>query len=281
MMFAIAAGVLLLALMPATIAVAGPPPQRIVSLNLCVDQILVDLVALGRIAALSHLAADAELSTIAEQARTLPATRGDAETVLGLDPDLVLAGTFSNAAAVSLLERVGRRVVRISMASDLDGIRVSVRQVASAVGETARGETIIAEFDQRLANLGKNQPAGTAAPTALIYQVNGLTSGRGTLDDALLAAAGLRNLGLDFRLGTGGRMPLELLVATPPDLVVLSGAVEQQRAAVADNLRHPALTAVRRNHASIELPWRTWLCGTPAVAGAIEVLGRARQALGP
>ena len=59
MMFAIAAGVLLLALMPATIAVAGPPPQRIVSLNLCVDQILVDLVALGRIAALSHLAADA------------------------------------------------------------------------------------------------------------------------------------------------------------------------------------------------------------------------------
>ena len=281
MMFAIAAGVLLLALMPATIAVAGPPPQRIVSLNLCVDQILVDLVALGRIAALSHLAADAELSTIAEQARTLPATRGDAETVLGLDPDLVLAGTFSNAAAVSLLERVGRRVVRISMASDLDGIRVSVRQVASAVGETARGETIIAEFDQRLANLGKNQPAGTAAPTALIYQVNGLTSGRGTLDDALLAAAGLRNLGLDFRLGTGGRMPLELLVATPPDLLVLSGAVEQQRAAVADNLRHPALTAVRRNHASIELPWRTWLCGTPAVAGAIEVLGRARQALGP
>ena len=270
---------LFLMLLPAAIAAAAPP-QRIVSLNLCVDQILVDLVAPGRIAALSHLAVDPELSTIADRARMLPATRGDAETVLGLDPDLVLAGTFTNAAAISLLERVGRRVVKISMADDLDGIRASVRQIATATGETERGEAVVAQFDRRLAEVGGKRVIGAALPTAIVYQVNGLASGPGTLDDALLAAAGLRNLAADILLGAGGRLALETLVARPPDLLVLSGPANQQRAAVADNLRHPALMSVRREHASIELPWRTWLCGTPAVVDAIEALANARAALG-
>ena len=39
-------------------APAATPPRRIVSLNLCTDQILLDLVPRDRIAALSELVAD-------------------------------------------------------------------------------------------------------------------------------------------------------------------------------------------------------------------------------
>ena len=56
--------------------------QRIVSLNLCADQILVDLVPRERIAAVSHLAADPWSSAVAEKARGIPWTRGKAEEVL-------------------------------------------------------------------------------------------------------------------------------------------------------------------------------------------------------
>lgn len=262
---------------------AEQTPRRIVSLNLCVDQILIDLVPPERLAALSHLAADPELSNVAERARVLPATRGDAETVLGLDPDLVLAGTFTNAATIALLERVGRRVVRIALASDLDGIRDSVRQIAAAVNEKERGAAIVETFDARLAAVGV-RPDDTAArtlPTALMYQINGLASGPGSLDDAVLRAAGFRNLAAELHLGAGGRLPLEVLVAAPPALLVLSAPGSQHRTVVADNLRHPALAKLRREHASIELPWRTFLCGTPAVTDAIADLARARRALMP
>ena len=92
-------------------------------------------------------------------------------------------------------------------------------------------------------------------------------------------AAGFRNLAADLQLGSGGTLPLEALVATPPDLLVLSGPVDEHRTVVADNLRHPALAAVRRERASIVLPWRTWLCGTPYVAEAVEGLSRARSTL--
>ncbi len=282
---AIAAMLACLVFWPTTAQSTDQTPRRIVSLNLCVDQILIDVVAPQRIASLSHLAADPELSTVSDRARALPSTPGDAETVLGLDPDLVLAGTFTNAATLTLLERVGRRVIRIALASDLDGIRDSVRQIAGAVGETERGAAIIAAFDVQLAALRVQATPGERKspklPTALMYQINGLASGPGTLDDAVLRAAGFRNLAFELRLGSGGRLPLEALVAVPPDLLVLSTPSGQHRTAVADNLRHPGLAKMRRGRASIELPWRTFLCGTPAVTEAIEELTRARRALKP
>ena len=65
----------------------------------------------------------------------------------------------------------------------------------------------------------------------------------------------------------------------PPDLLILSSASNAYRTPAADNLRHPALGELRRTHASLELPWQLWLCGTPHVADAIEKLTAARDRL--
>ena len=55
---------------------------------------------------------------------------------------------------------------------------------------------------------------------------------------------------------------------------MLASAADEYRTAVADNLRHPVLRRLRQQRASIELPWRLWLCGTPHIADAIERLAR-------
>lgn len=252
-------------------------PQRIVSLDLCTDQILIGLVARERIAAVTHLAADAAVSATPERAKGLPITHGVAEDVLRYDPDLVLAGPFGVSATVDLLKRLSRNVVVIPQAPDLDGVRASVRAVAAAVGEKERGEAVVAAFDRRLAALP--QPKKPGAVSALIYQVGGTVSGPGSLADATLVAAGFHNMAVDYRLTRGGQAPLETLVARTPDLLVLSSGIDEYRTTLADNLRHPALRAVRRSHASIELPWQLWLCGTPEVAGAVEKLAAARIAI--
>jgi len=252
-------------------------PGRIVSLDLCTDQVLVDLVPRARIAAVTHLAADPAVSAIPDKARGLAITHGLAEDVLRYDPDLVLAGPFGVSATVDLLKRLGRNVVVVPLANDLAGVRASVRLIASAVGAEAEGEAMILEFDRRMARL----PApSTPAPGAVIYQIGGSISGPGSLADAALAAAGLRNLGLDYRLTRAGQVPLESLIARPPDLLVLSSGADEYRTIVADNLRHPALRRLREQVASLEVPWRHWLCGTPHLADAIEWLAQARVRLG-
>ncbi len=258
---------------------AEPPPAkpaRIVSLDLCADQLMIDLVERGRIAAVTHLAGDASVSAIPERARGLPITHGAAEDVLRYDPDLVLAGPFGVSATVDLLRRLGKRVVVVPQPADLGGIAASVRSVANAVGEPERGEAMLADFERRLAELA---PRTAFRPTAVIYQVGGSVSAPGTFASSALAAAGFRNLAADYRLSRGGQVPLESLLARPPDLLVLASTADEYRTALADNLRHPAIGLLRQRGASIELPWRLWLCGTPHVIEALERLAAARRRL--
>jgi iron complex transport system substrate-binding protein len=255
---------------------AEPAPARIVSLDLCTDQLLIELVDRGRIAAVTHLAGDPAVSAIPDKARGIPITHGVAEDVLRYDPDLVLAGPFGVSATVNLLRRLGRNVVVVQQPQDLDGVRASVRAVAAAVGEGARGEALVGDFDRRLSALAA--PAGSP-PTAVIYQIGGTVSGPGSLADAALAAAGFRNMSAAYRLARGGQVPLESLVAKPPDLLVLASNALEYRTALADNLRHPIIRLLRQRGASLELHWRYWLCGTPHIADAIEPLAQARAGI--
>jgi iron complex transport system substrate-binding protein len=251
-------------------------PTRIISLDLCTDQLLVDLVERGRIAAVTHLLGDASVSAIPEKGHGIPVTHGGAEDVLRYDPDLVLAGPFGVSATVDLLRRLGRNVVIVPLPQDLDGVRASVRAVAAAVGEHGKGEALIADFDRRLSALAA--PAGPP-PTAVIYQIGGTVSGPGSLANSALAAARFRNISAAYRLTRGGQVPLESLAAKPPDLLVLASNTEEYRTALADNLRHPVIRLLRQRGASLELPWRHWLCGTPHIADAIELLVQARAGI--
>jgi len=258
-------------------AQADAKPARIVSLDLCADQLLIELVERGRIAAVTHLAADPEVSAIWEKGKGIPITRGNAEDVLRYKPDLILAGPFGVAQTVSLLRRLQANVVVVPLASDLEGVRTAVRIVATAVGEKARGEAMIDAFDRRLASMAV--AAQASAPSAVVYQVGGAVSVAGNLADVVLAAAGFRNKAAEYRLTRGGQVPLELLAASPPDLIVLTSMADEYRTVVGDNLRHPVLGRLRQQRASIDVPWRLWQCGTPHIAAAIARLAEARAGI--
>jgi iron complex transport system substrate-binding protein len=255
----------------------GGKPTRIVSLDLCADQLLIELVERERIAAVTHLAASPQESAIWEKARGLTITRGAAEDVLRYRPDLILAGPYGVAPTVNLLRRLNMNVVVVPLAPDFAGVRTAVRTVADAVGEAERGEAMIAAFDRHLAEIAA-APQGPA-PTAVVYQVGGAVSMAGGLADAALAAAGFRNKAGEYRLTRGGQVPLELLAASPPDLLILTSGADDYRTVVSDNLRHPVLDALRRQRASIAVPWRLWLCGTPHIADAVARLAEARIAI--
>lgn len=257
-------------------AQAAQPPQRIVSLNLCVDAIVLDLVPPERIRGMSLVSADPNVSPIAGRVRGLKLVRGGAEEVLALDPDLILAGEYTTIATVDLLRRLGRRVEVVPLATDLEGIRAAIRQIASAAGEEQRGEALIAAFDARLMAA---RPPDATRPTALLYQMSGLASTPGSLADALFAHVGLANKSARLNAGRGGSVALEALVEDPPNLMALGQDPSVYRTLMADNLRHPALSRLLASRAHVSLPMPLWLCGTPRVAEAAALLAAARADL--
>lgn len=263
-----AASALSLSIVPPANA-AAVAPQKIVSLNLCTDQLLVDLVPRDRIAAVSYLATDRSLSAYARALEGIKQVRGTAEEVLTLKPDLIIAGQYTTSATVDLLRRLGQDVMVVPLASDFPTMIKTIRTIAAAVGAKERGEKVIADFNERIRAARSPIPS---RPRAIAYQVGSLISGPHSLMDAIIEAAGYENAARDMHLGPAGRLPLEQLIAHPPDLLVLANAPAEFKTVLADNLRHPALEDLLHRVPSVHLPMTYWLCATPRVAEAVEIL---------
>ena len=256
--------------------VAAAPPQRIVSLNVCTDQILVDLVPRERIAAVTHLATDPLSAAHPDKAVGLRLTRGAAEDVLAADPDLIIAGQYSTPATVALLRRVGRRVVTVPQPGTIDGVRTLIRTMGTAVEEPDASERLIADMDRRIAAARRDPTPGERRPVALVYQVNNYVSASGSLIDEALRLAGFENGAARLGIGRSAQVGLETLVSNPPDLLILASGPNTYRTAVADNLRHPALARLAKDRPAVVVPWPLWLCGTQHVAEAVERLAAMR-----
>jgi iron complex transport system substrate-binding protein len=250
-------------------------PQRIVSLNLCTDQLLIQLVERDRIAAITYLARDAHASAMAAEARGLPLTAGTAEEVIALEPDLVLAGTFSTRATISILRQLGYRVVEFEPEYSFASITANIRKMAALVGEPERGAAMVRQIEAELARLPK-PPA--ERPVFADYDANGYTSGNGALITEVANLAGFDTLGQ--RLGTGGArsVSLEQMLTTRPDLIDLSD--EYAGEALATQLfRHPALQHLLRERRQISLPGKYTACGSPMTLHALRALVAARRSL--
>lgn len=253
---------------------ADPAPKRVVSINLCTDQLAMLLAAPGQLVSVSRLAADPHSSAMAEEARAWPANHGRAEEIYLLNPDLVLAGRYSSRATVDMLRRVGLRVELFDTATSLEDTRARIAQMARVLGREAAGTALVADYDARLAMLA----APATERRAALYHPNGYSLGGGTLADDILRAAGFGNVARDLGQTGGGTLALEHLVMEAPDLLIraepLPGASRSE-----DVMAHPSLERLAASTAGLRITSPDWICGTPHVLGAVATVARAREAL--
>jgi len=259
-----------------TQAGADARPTRIVSLNLCTDQLVMLLAEPERIAAISHLARDPQLSVLADDAQRLPVNYGQAEEVFLLKPDLVVAGSFNINASVDILRRLGVRVEELPSANSFDEIRMSVRRMGKLLGSEANAERLVAEFDARLAAVDRSTVS--RSQLAALYYANSYTSGAGTLAAEVVQRAGFKNLGSELGLEGVAELPLETLVMRRPDLVV-TGLAYQAPALAQEIFEHPALAYLQQRSQKVAIPENLWICGTPFTARAVEALADVGKAL--
>lgn len=260
---------LLLALAPAPVQ-AQERPQRIVSLNLCADQLLLALADRDQIAGLTPNAPRPELSAAAAQVAGLPVLADSAEEVLAIRPDLVVGMPARRSAIMAALRQENYRAVDLKSAHDFAQIAANIRIVARAVGHEARGAALVHAMAARLAAL----PRPGRGRVAAHYQRRGFLTGTGTLVDDLMQRMGLVNLATKLGKGPLTQLSLEELVAAKPDLLIM----ESGSARVADQgtemLHHPALAGISR----VYLPQSWTVCGGPAYVQAAERLAAALAA---
>lgn len=247
-------------------------PARVVSMNLCTDQLALALADPDQIVSLSHFATDPTMSVSWKQAEDYPLNYGRAEEISILHPDLVLADTWSNPDTIRMLRTLGISVEQLPPGTSLPEIRARIATTGELLGHPDRAAKMLADFDARLAAIEKPAPGLRAA----IIGPSGYGYGPRTLEGQILEMAGFSNVVSGPGLDWGGRLPLEDLVMDRPDLVVVGGSMKGQGTSRAQEvLAHPVL---RDLPVVRGLRDASWTCGAPAMLTAVaELAALGRQ----
>jgi iron complex transport system substrate-binding protein len=241
---------------------------RVVSINLCADQLLLNLASPGQILSLSWLASDPQESMLAAEARRYPVNYGTAEEVLAFDPDIILAGNYTGLFTRRLLQRLGYTVHEIAPANGLADIERNIRLVARAIEREQRAEALITEFRARQRTLA----ARTDDLRVAFVRPGGFTIDRHSLAHELIELAGIRNVASEGGLDRWGSLPLEALVRTVPDAIAISRYEADAPALANSFLEHPALRVAAASTHAVHVPIRYWACGLPQSLDTVELL---------
>ena len=213
--------------------VLAAPAQRIVSLAPSNTEIVF---ALG---AGAQLVGRDEYSDYPAEAASVPSVGSlypnvNAEAIVALKPDLVLAAGITNPDDVKALADLGLTVYTTSYASALDDVYGDILAVGKLTGHTADAEKLVADMKVRVEAISvKTAPLATRPK--VFYETDDSdpsspwTRGPNSYAEALINLAGGINVGSvgnaqDFQ------MSLEEIVNQNPDIIIFSHASYSGRA---------------------------------------------------
>nr|WP_245438923.1 ABC transporter substrate-binding protein [Bradyrhizobium sp. SK17] len=249
------------------VSAAGP---RVVSMNVCSDQLVLSLADPDQILGLSRFARDAWQSWAADKARNYPLLSGGAEDVLLLRPDLVVVSLFDKRATRDLLKANGLHLVEFTVPRTLDEVKDQIRAMGDVLQHPDRAQAEVARLDAAIARV--RAVASVHHYRVLPLERRGFVSGDSSLISSLLTATGLTNVAGELGLGAGGFASLEAIVKLRPDFILVSEAGDRAEDEGRAFLLHPALERFYPREKRIVLPERLTVCGGVMLADALDRL---------
>jgi len=242
---------------------------RLVSMNVCTDQLVLTLADPEQILGLSRFSRDGWQSKAGDLSR-YPVLSGGAEDVLLIRPDIVVASAFDKRSTRELLKTKGLRLAELTVPRTLDEARQQIREAGDIVGHPERAAAEIARLDAALAR-------ARGAVSERHYRVlplsrRGWVAGSDSFVGSLLGEAGLRSAAGDLGFAFGGFASLEAIVNLRPDFIVVAQAGDRARDDGQAFLLHPALERFYPPQKRIVIPERMTECGGVLLADALDAL---------
>ena len=204
------------------------PPQRIVSLNLAADEVLLALIPPTHIAALTYLADDPTFSNVTTEARAIAhKVKANAEHVLAVQPDLVIVSAHTDAGVKQLLRTTGVALIELRSFMSLADVEANILTIGQATGESDKARALVAMMEQRFQEI-QQRVAGSPRPRVLYYAAGGFVLGKDTTMNEMIAYAGGRNVAVEAGVQGGKKISQEKLVALNPAVILVSGEIGQE-----------------------------------------------------
>ena len=262
-------------------------PSRIVSLTYGTDEILLGLVDTSRVTALSKYAGNRDISFVTEEEAAAVGRKADlnAESIMALKPDLVVASTAVSPQLVSLLRQSGVPVYVSLVAANWDEMEEKVRGVAKAVHEEEAGESMVQDMEDKREALEKKLSAigPSQERCALGLSFRGILGKKGTLFSEVLAMAHVKDgaARYDVPKGTNAYLSLEILPEIDPDVILLPvwkvKAGDDEKEFAREIMENPAYRDVKavKNGRLIPFPEKYKYVMSQHITDAMEASARA------
>ncbi|KRR20727.1 iron ABC transporter [Bradyrhizobium lablabi] len=242
---------------------------RLISMNVCTDQLVLTLADPEQILGLSRFSRDGWQSQAGDLSR-YPVLSGGAEDVLLIKPDIVVASAFDKRATRELLKAKGLRLAELAVPRTLDEARQQIREAGDITGHPDRAAAEIARLDAALART--RQAVSERHYRVLPLSRRGWVAGSDSFVGSLLAETGLRSAAGDLGFSFGGFASLEAIVNLRPDFLVVSQTGDTARDDGQAFLLHPALERFYPPAKRIVIPERMTECGGVLLADALDAL---------
>ncbi len=151
---------------------AGEVPRRVVSMNVCTDQMAMLVADKGQLYSVSYLSTDGSTSALAAEAKSYVVNHGLAEEIFLMKPDLVIAGTYTTRTTVDLLKRLGFAVEEFAPEASIAEVRANLLRMGKLLGRQQRADRLVAEMD---AEIGRLKTIKVHDVDLALYYANGFT----------------------------------------------------------------------------------------------------------
>ena len=199
-------------------------PQRIVSLNVSADEILLDLLEgeTQRLAALSRLADDEGICGAGDKVKQVKgrAESTNLEAVLSYQPDLVIIPDYS-MEPVRGLRSAGMKVYVCHTPNDMQDILQFIRELGTAVGEKDKGVQMAEGLQKQLDATREKalKAANGKQQKVLALSFTGPLGMKGTFSD-VCHYAGVRNALEGVDIPYQSNLSEEKMLELNPDLIL-------------------------------------------------------------
>lgn len=198
--------------------------NKIISLTLSGDEMLLSLVAADRIAALSgKINQDPDVSNVVEQAKKFPKIESNLEKIIELEPDFVIAADWMKKEIVSQIREMEIPVYVYKTPDTFEEQKKVILELATLLGEKKKGEELTQNMQRRLEMLQKKIFANQKKRKVrvLLYTSFETTSGKKTTFDDMLQQIGAVNVASEMGISGSKRINRESVIDANPDILII------------------------------------------------------------
>lgn len=245
---------------------------RVISTNVCIDNILINIFGTENVVAVSNLVDDARYSHVRMLDQSIERISFDAETILSLRPSLVLISNFSNHRVVKILKDSGLKIVKVPFATKLSDISQNIQIVGTAIKQQTKAKIAADAIDQ---HIGETMPK--TGKFALHITSNNYIYGNNSLISDAIRYAGMAAPEQDRFANKPGFYNIENIILSKPDYLIVDGSDEIDSLKFEHDRYHPAFKVAYPPKHRIKIEPKLWSCAHQLTPQIIDLIKQGVQ----